>query len=206
MTTSRDGGGYRLPRAVEVRLGAAARDLRNCDAVMALAAFLGRFHTAPAVLGRAFPVDRAALAAVDTLGLTEARVRGALRVLEEIGFLMREAVKGSAYRPTEAGLRRKPVFFRIAPEFVGLFERANAAALRARGGGKTDRRPVAQAPAPRPSSPAVARSTATLRAWSPKERIPAETFSLGERSASNPETGLEAALSRLRDAVERGAA
>ena len=36
MTTSRDGGGYRLPRAVEVRLGAAARDLRNCEAVMRL--------------------------------------------------------------------------------------------------------------------------------------------------------------------------
>lgn len=203
---SKDGGGYRLPRGVEARLAAAARELRNEEAVMRLAAFLGRFHTAPAVLGRAFPVDRAALAAVGTLGLTEARVRGALKVLEEIGFVVREAVKGSTYRPTAAGLRRKPVFFRIAPEFAGMFERANAAALRARGAGRADRRPIAQPAAPRPSAPAVARSTATLRAWSPKEIIPAERLSLGEQAASNPETGLEAALNRLRDAVERGAA
>ena len=97
MPVTEGGGGYRLPRTIELRLAAAARDLRNGEAVMALARFLARFHTAPAVLGRAFPVDRAALAAVEALGLTEARVRGALKALEEVGFLVREAVKGSTY-------------------------------------------------------------------------------------------------------------
>lgn len=201
-----NGGGYRLPRGVETRLAAAVRELRNGEAVMALARFLARFHTAPAVLGRAFPVDRAALAAVEALGLTEARVRGALKALEEVGFLVREAVKGSTYRPTEAGLRRKPVFWRIAPEFGELFGKANAAALRGRRAGGTDRRPVTLAVAPRPSPARVSAPTAQPRTNSPKERIPAERFSLGDRPIANPETGLEAALARLRSAVERGAA
>lgn len=205
--TIETGGGYRLPRAVETRLAAAARDLRNGEAVMALAAFLGRFHTAPAVLGRAFPVDRAALAAVDALGLTEARVRGALRALEEIGFVVREATVGSAYRPTAAGLRRKPVFWRIAPEFGELFSKANAAALRGRRAGSTNRRPIAQAPAPRPSSPAVARPAAKPAPLLTERETPCSgSVPLGERPNANPETGLEAALARLRSAVERGAA
>lgn len=201
-----NGGGYRLPRGVETRLAAAVRELRNVEAVMALARFLARFHTAPAVLGRAFPVDRAALAAVDALGLTEARVRGALKALEEVGFLVREAVKGSTYRPTEHGLRRKPVFWRIAPEFADLFSRANAAALRARGAGGTDRRPVTPSPAPRTPTVPVSRPTAQPRAYSPKETRISGSVSSGEQVAANPDAGLEAALARLRSAVERGAA
>lgn len=203
--TIETGGAYRLPRGVETRLAAAARDLRNGEAVLALARFLGRFHTAPAVLGRAFPVDRAALAAVGALGLTEARVRGALRVLEEVGFLIREATTGSAYRPTAAGLRRKPVFWRIAPEFADLFGKANAAALRGRRAGGNARRPIAQAPAPRPSSPAVARPAAKPAALL-TERDEGRKVSSGDRPNPTPNAGLEAALSRLRSAVERSAA
>lgn len=203
--TIETGGGYRLPRTIEMRLAAAARELRNGEAVLALARFLARFHTAPAVLGRAFPVDRVALAGHAGHGLTESRVRGALRALEEIGFLVREAVKGSTHRPTEAGLRRKPIFFRIAPEFAGMFGKANAAARRARGAGRTERRPVTLAVAPRPSPARVAAPTAQPRTNSPEEIRRVER-SLGEQIAANPEPGLEAALSRLRSAVERGAA
>lgn len=204
MTTSKDGGGYRLPRAVEVRLAAAAKDLRNCDAVMRLAAFLGRFHTAPAVLGRAFPVDRLALADHDGHGLTEARVRGALAALEAVGFLVREAVKGSAYRPTQQGLRRKPVFFRIAAEFASMFEKSNTAALRARRADSTDRRPVT--PSPTPRTPTLSRPTAKPVAYSPKESPRIGKVSLGEQNLTIPEPGLEAALSRLKIAIQRGAA
>jgi hypothetical protein len=199
------GGGYRLPRGVETRLAAAARDLRNGDAVMALARFLGRFHTAPAVLGRAFPVDRAALAAVGALGLTEARVRGALKALEEIGFLVREAMPGSAYRPTAGGLRRKPILWRIAPDFADAFQKANATALRGRRAGGTNRRPIVQAPAPRPSLAPVGRPTAKPAALL-AERDRGRKVSSGEQHLPNPNAGLEAALARLRSAVERGAA
>ena len=206
MTTIKTGGGYRLPRAVEARLAAAACDLRNGEAVLALARFLARFHTAPAVLGRAFPVDRVALADHAGHGLTESRVRGALAALEAVGFLVREVVAGSAYRPTEAGLRRKPVLWRIAPEFYALFEKANAAAKRAQGAGKTDRRPVTLAAALRPSSPSVSHPVGHPRTNSPKEIPRIGNVSLGEQTNPISNAGLEAALDRLRSAIERGAA
>ena len=150
-------------------------------------------------------MDRVALADHAGHGLTESRVRGALAALEAVGFLVREAVVGSAYRPTEAGLRRKPVLWRIAPEFYALFEKANAAAKRAQGAGKTDRRPVTLATAPRPSTLAVSRPTAQPRAYSPKETPRSGSVPLGDQPIANPNTGLEAALARLRSAVERGA-
>jgi hypothetical protein len=182
------------------------RDLRNAEAVLTLARFLARFHTAPAVLGRAFPVDRAALSAVGALGLTEAQVRGALRALEEVGFLVREAVTGSAYRPTATGLRRKPVFFRIAPEFYALFEKANAAAVRARRTGSTDRRPVTPFPAPRPSPVAVSRLTVRPVALLTKRESPAVSVSLGDQNPRIVGSSLEAALARLRAVVEQSEA
>jgi hypothetical protein len=151
-------------------------------------------------------VDRVALADHAGHGLTESRVRGALAALEAIGFLVREAVKGSTYRPTEAGLRRKPVFWRVAPEFYALFERANALAKRARGAGKIDRRPVPLVVAPQPSSPRVSHPAGHPRTNSPKETPRIGSVSLGEQPNPVRNAGLEAALSRLRSAVERGAA
>src|SRR3954469_15746722 len=68
---------YRLPHDVRDRLSAALKPLRNRDACMALAAFLGRFWSAPRKLGLPFMLDRRALAPVEALGLSEARVRGA---------------------------------------------------------------------------------------------------------------------------------
>src|SRR5256885_6491500 len=38
---------------------------------------------------------------------TEARVRGAIRTLEEVGFLDRAVASGSTHRPTPDGLHRK---------------------------------------------------------------------------------------------------
>jgi hypothetical protein len=80
---------YRLPHDVRDRLDAALKPRRNRDACMALAAFLGRFWSAPRKLGLPFMLDRRALAPVEALGLSEARVRGAIRALEHVGFLER---------------------------------------------------------------------------------------------------------------------
>ena len=71
------------------RLAAALAPFRNRDAAFALATFLGRFWSTPARLLAAFPIDRRELADYAALGLTEARVRGAIRTLEEVGFLDR---------------------------------------------------------------------------------------------------------------------
>jgi len=60
----------------------------------ALATFLGRFWSTPNRLLTAFPIDRRELAGHAALGLTEARVRGAIRTLEEVGFLDRAVASG----------------------------------------------------------------------------------------------------------------
>ena len=66
---------YRLPHDVRDRLAAALRPLRNRDACLALATFVARFWTAPRKLGLPFMLDRRALAPVEALGLSEARVQ-----------------------------------------------------------------------------------------------------------------------------------
>ncbi|MCJ2042534.1 hypothetical protein MKK55_26825, partial [Methylobacterium sp. J-059] len=197
-------GGYRLPRTIGARLSAAVDGLRNADATMRLAQFLARFHTAPGRLGRAFPVDRIALAVHGELELTEARVRGALAALERIGFVVREAMPGSAYRATAEGLHRKPVFWRFAPEFFVLFEKANAAAKRDRGAGSPARRPITSSTAPRPhvSLPAAPKPAPLLA----KRQTQAKAFSFGEMKPTEPNTSLEAALDRWRKALEGRAA
>ena len=100
---------YRLPHDVRDRLAAALKPLRNRDACLALATFIARFWTAPRKLGLPFMLDRRALAPVEALGLTEARVRGAIRALERVGFLTgcreRPDAPGDAGRPAPQARR-----------------------------------------------------------------------------------------------------
>src|SRR5215212_5166476 len=74
---------YRLPNAVTDRLGASLAGFRNADRAMRLAVFLGRFWSMPGRVALPFVVDRRALADHQDLGLSEARVRGAIKALEE---------------------------------------------------------------------------------------------------------------------------
>src|SRR4051795_6091482 len=123
---------YRLPHDVRDRLAAALAPFRNRDAAFTLAVFLGRFWSTPARLLAAFPIDRRELAGHAALGLTEARVRGAIKVLEEVGFLDRALASGSTHRPTPNGLHRKPVLFMFGAEYGPLFSAANRRAAAAR--------------------------------------------------------------------------
>src|SRR4051794_33993259 len=125
-------GPYRLPRDVRDRLTAALAPFRNRDAAFALATFLGRFWSMPNRLLTAFPIDRRELADHAALGLTEGRVRGAIRTLEEVGFLDRAVVSGSTHKPTPDGLHRKPVLFLFGVEYGPLFGAANRRAAAAR--------------------------------------------------------------------------
>src|SRR5215218_5956919 len=99
---------------------------------MALATFIGRFWTAPKRLGLPFMLDRRALAPVEALGLTEARVRGAIRALERVGFIDRMPASGRTHQRTPDGLHRKPVAFTIGAEFRDAFGMANKRAVAAR--------------------------------------------------------------------------
>src|SRR3954447_5714118 len=103
-TPSPCSGPYRLPHDVRDRLAAALMPFRNRDAAFALATFLGRYWSTPMRLLTAFPIDRRELADHVALGLTEGRVRGAIRTLEEVGFLDRAVASGSTHRPTPDGL------------------------------------------------------------------------------------------------------
>jgi hypothetical protein len=59
-------------------------------------------------------------------------VRGAIRTLEEAGFLDRAVASGSTHKPTPNGLRRKPVLFMFGAEYGPLFSAANKRAAAAR--------------------------------------------------------------------------
>src|SRR3954469_17550307 len=156
---STDTGPYRLPHDVQDRLSAALAGYRNRDAAFSLAVFIGRFWSAPGQIERAFPIDRRALANRPDLGLTEAKVRGATRTLEKVGFLDRiEPDGGSRYQRTgEGDLHRRPVPFRLGLDYRAAFETANKRAQKGRERQAHERRPMAPAQGPRPP---VARSEA----------------------------------------------
>src|SRR4051812_29040589 len=200
-------GVYRLPHDVCDRLAAALTPFRNRDAAFTLATFLGRFWSTPARLLAAFPIDRRELAEHTALGLTEARVRGAIRALEDVGFLDRAVVSGSTYRPTPDGLHRRPVLFMFGSDYGPLFGAANRRAAAAR-----ERRTGSR----RGSGPAASRRlSAALPAArltnSPKSKSSeADKVIMGEiRTAladlpapTRPLPAFEAALNRFRKAFE----
>lgn len=199
-------GPYRLPRDVRDRLVPALAGFRNRDAAFALATFIARFWSVPGRVVGSFPIDRRELADRPDLGLTEAQVRGAIRVLEEVGFLDRAlAPSGSRYQATEEGLRRKPILFAFGAEYGPAFLRANSRAAAARGCGFTHRRAIPADPARRPSKgPAEARPLKSPKSKSEADRslIMGEIRKCGlPPEALEPHPGLEAALDRLRRGV-----
>src|SRR5919112_4778967 len=92
-------GAYRLPHDVRDRLALALAPFRNREAALTLATFIARFWSVPDRVAGSFPIDRRALADHEGLELTEARVRGAIRTLEAVGFVERAIpASGSRYK------------------------------------------------------------------------------------------------------------
>jgi hypothetical protein len=204
-TPSPCAGPYRLPRDVRDHLTVALGPFRNRDAAFALATFLGRFWSTPNRLLTAFPIDRRELSDHAALGLTEARVRGAIRTLEEVGFLNRAVASGSTHKPTPDGLQRKPVLFMFGSDYGPLFSAANKRAAVARERRSGARRTLTPASPLRPS-------TGVLKAQplnSPKNKdSEAEKVLMGEIRSKLPKpssqnSALDAALDRWKMAFER---
>jgi hypothetical protein len=201
-------GPYRLPHDIRDRLSTALMPYRNRDAAFALAVFLARFWSVPGRVTGAFPIDRRALAEHQVLELTEARVRGAIRVLEEIGFLTRAIpASGSRYKATAGGLQRKPILFTFGAEYLTAFVGANKRAAAARGRRSGGRRGHA---APTVSRPLVGLPEGS-QPKSPKaigEAVPVVLMGEVARGcrgrslpqAPEPDPCLQAALDRLRRA------
>jgi DNA-binding transcriptional ArsR family regulator len=203
---SAETGPYQLPQGIRDQLTVVLRPFRNRDAAFALATFLGRYWSTPSRLALPFPIDRRALTDHAALGLTEARVRGALRTLEEVGFLDRASIEGSSrrYRLKETGeLHRCPVLFTFGNEFRPAFLQANERAQKLR---ERVQRPERLSPASYRRRPSVA-SPQRSYANSPKdmvsEAVSVLTGELSERlrcltPASVEDSPLEARLGRVR--------
>jgi hypothetical protein len=201
-------GPYRLPHDVRDRLQAALSPYRNREAAFALAVFLGRFWSAPGKLASAFSIDRRELAEHAALDLTEARVRGAIRVLEEVGFLDRAVVSGRTHRLTDAGeLHRKASFFQFASDYSSLFDAANKRSRKA----KERLRRVEAGRVPNSPQRQPAARYGALNAISPKskERSGEQVYlgDLRSRAPSPfvPKTPLDHALDRWRRVFEERA-
>ncbi len=204
-TPAQGRGTYRLPHDVRDRLVAALAPFRNREAAFALALFLARFWSMPARVLGVFPIDRRALAGHRELRLTEGQVRGAIRVLEEVGFLDRAITSGSNYKPTEDGLHRKPIPFVFGSQYAPLFVAANRRAAAARERGSQ----VRTSDGARERGGASVTSAGALSGLkSPKSRNPSEREVIMGKvmigippRASVLDPNLEAALERLRKAA-----
>jgi hypothetical protein len=202
--------GYRFPHDVRDRLAADLQPFRNRESAFALAVFLARYWSVPSRVSGPFFVTREVLADHPDHGLTEARVRGAIRTLEAVGFLDRAMREGSPYkRPTfdaqgKPEVRRKPIAYVFGSDYAPAFLAANKRAQAARGGHSRERRPVTPATPPRPSTPLPG-----ARLKSPVKQSEAERTVLNRRAnerapqSAESHPGLEAALGRLLQGIRQ---
>ncbi len=198
-------GPYRLPHDVRDRLVLALAPFRNRDAALTLAVFIARYWSVPGRVAGSFPIDRRALTDHEGLELTEARVRGAIKTLEAVGYLDRAIpASGSRYKATEQGLHRRPILYVFGSEYGSAFVLANKRAQAARGGVSGARRII-----PASTSSRAPVGHAGGLANSPKSKSQAEPkVIMGEivkRSClpaqPSAPTPLDLALQRLGEAI-----
>ena len=189
-------GRYTLPAGALAQLQGDATGARNAQKAVILATHVARYQSAPANLGRSFPLDRRALAQPCDLPLSEGEIRGALKLLEEVGFVVRVPAPGSPYQRTVEGLRRKPIWFTLGEPYLAMFAEANR---KPRGGPQAaqgGRRPLPASPLPA-TRPRPSWSPPEQRTNSPKNTPQNPTFvNLGELAKRHSRTNLPLPESR----------
>jgi hypothetical protein len=202
-------GPYRLPRDTHERLTIALASFRNREAAYGLAVFVARYHSAPGRIIDAFPLDRRALADRPDLGLTEDRVRGAIRTLEAVGFLDRAIASGSTHKKTSDGeLHRKPILFRLGVDYAPALIAANKRAAAARERHSGERRALMPSSTQAastvnfcasslksPKATGVSESTVPMGEVRKKSGLPPKTI--------DPNPKLEAALDKLLQGIRQ---
>jgi biotin operon repressor len=193
---------------VRDRLAADLTPFRNREAAFFLATFVARFWSAPRRIVEGFVIDRRELADREDLGLSEAKVRGAIRVLEEIGFLDRAVASGSKYKATEDGLRRKPIRFEFGSEYAPAFIKANGRAAAVRGGHSGERRAITPDRTPRPSTTIPRAQKINSPKCKSEAVLPVNLGDLRKESglppkAFEPNPKLEAALDHLLQGIRQ---
>jgi hypothetical protein len=149
---------------------------------------------------------RATRAALRERPKTEAaaRVWGAIRILEAVGFLDRAVMSGSTHRPTITGeLHRKPILFQFGGEYASSFGLANKRAQKDR-----ERHSCARRSPPTPAAPSRV-STAFPASSALSEQVPrclslragAPPFSRG--FGTNRPDARSAPVKRDRDGVRK---
>jgi hypothetical protein len=180
---------------------------RNRDAALTLAVFIARFWSVPGRVAGSFPIDRRALTDHEGLELTEARVRGAIKTLEAVGYLDRAIpASGSRYKATEQGLHRRPILYVFGSEYGSAFVLANKRAQAARSGVSGSRRAI-----PTPTSSRAPVGLAGGLANSPKNKSQAEPKVImgevvkrsGLPAQPSQDSALERALQRLGEAISK---
>ena len=204
-------GPYRLPHAVRDRLIAALQPFRNRDSAYALALFIARFWSVPGRVSGSFPIDRRALVDHEGLELTEKRIRSAIRTLEAVGYLDRALASGSTYKPTEHGLRKKPIRYVFGSDYAPALIAANSRAAAARGRREGERRPIGPESSRQPSAvnfsgtkrpKSTSEADRTVIMGPLKGTAPRPGPSIGiPPKAFEPNPKLEAALERLKRAI-----
>src|SRR5215213_5315091 len=197
-----EGRGYRLPHDIRERLTTALAPFRNRDSAYALAVFLARFWSVPGRVALGFPIDRRELADRRDLGLTEDRVRGAIKTLEAVGFLERALPSaGSAYKATPDGLHRKPILFVFGAGYAPAFLAANRRAAAARGSVIGQRRALSPEVGRRPSTVVFSGSNSPKTKSEAKPKVLMGETRIGLPAEPSAPTALERALQRLREEV-----
>jgi hypothetical protein len=116
-------GRYWLPARVHdmltQRLGLR---FKNRDAAHRLAKYLGWKHSGSERFGKPFPILRQVLKDQPDLGLSEDQIRGAIKTLLRVEFIVRDPTSGSEFKRTSAnGVRRKMHRYHYGPEFASAF-------------------------------------------------------------------------------------
>lgn len=115
------GENFRLAPSLAQMLRASLGKARNREDTFKLAVWLARMNAGPKRFGKCFPICRQALTKLESLGLTENRIRGAIKKLLEVGFIRLASESEAKARLGDAGWKCDPNQYLFDGEYEKTF-------------------------------------------------------------------------------------